>query len=270
MSQTLQDPKLILPLNPGLLSKHEITQDDKKETVTILCNKLMVTSKELSWCLHNRKNLSQFKAITVFIDSWKQYALQASSGKVFQHFAQFVMIKNKRLSSPNTCIHHQFGTVEKCIDKLLETLYGSIFNFQLFDNNTLCDECLLYLCSQKRNIETLFDQYYKEYTNWYQNIEGHCVFNRHRELLYLLNCLLKYHCFVKYILNNDKLYKKIFRLFIYYMQHFNDTKLKTMLKDNRFCRQYVCEHGYAFIKLNILYLWDFEYNIIGIFGCMKK
>eukprot|EP01084_Bolivina_argentea_P316476 548602_1 len=63
--------------------------------------------------------------VPAFITSWEDYAKHASNGKISDHFNCLSYPTNKKVSLINECLHHKFGGIEQCIQKLDEILCGS-------------------------------------------------------------------------------------------------------------------------------------------------
>eukprot|EP01084_Bolivina_argentea_P033927 62738_1 len=222
--------------------------------------------KELQYVEHKNKHnneATKIKQITTakYIISWHQYAMEASRGNMYNHFVRLSTVRNRAISLVSKCIHHKLGGVIKCIDKLYDILYGCPIDFSKFYADTLCYDCILHFCSNKGKIYTLFAEHYKAYTNW-EKVDG-----GEKELHYLSHSLLKYHCMVKFVLDDYKLYSSIFLLFIYYMKNFN--KLKSDIANTELS-PFFTDQGYNIGRKGITILWGFEYSFISILSCMKK
>eukprot|EP01084_Bolivina_argentea_P298237 513922_1 len=237
-----------------------------------IISELHTTPKELQWhkwMLENPnyddKERREWLKNTVFISNWNQYAFEASEGKIHAHLIYLYFVKNRKLSSSANCVHQRFGGVIQCVKQLRDVLLGSLFGFRDFLKSEICYNCLMTFCSQNKFVENLFHKYYKQCTNW--NTSEKIALMWVKEIHYLSGCLLKYRCMVKYVLNNEKLYTKIFSLFVCYMKNFHrlekdfaDTTL--IFADN--------DQGYCFSIQGMHTLHTFEYNFNGILSCIRK
>eukprot|EP01083_Nonionella_stella_P157901 513182_1 len=105
----------------------------------------------------NAKLMSNKQSI---IKTWKDYASHMSScaeGTIWYHFARLVLFDNEKISCDTKCIHNDFMSVQNCITNLFLALSGSIMMFRKFESARLCYDCLMYLCSDTRKIEKLFN-----------------------------------------------------------------------------------------------------------------
>eukprot|EP01084_Bolivina_argentea_P206879 353094_1 len=241
----------------------------------------IVNEKELEYAEWLRKNphlYSQerrnYENDVSFISTWNDYAYHASEGKIAGHFEVLtIRLKKRKLASISKCLHHKFGGIEQCIQNLKKILYGSPVYFASFAyEQSLCINCLLRFCVNKKHIEDIFNNLHVACTNWpyvlqYSNINFPWQYiDRIKEWCYLSNCLLKYFNFIKYTLANENLWMKILLSFVYYMTHFKKL-LAVIFPGQRMISS--GDQGYVCTNSSIDNLNIFEYNFCCILSCVK-
>eukprot|EP01084_Bolivina_argentea_P296947 511511_1 len=205
----------------------------------------------------------------ILIRTWDDYAHEASDGRIAQHFTHLIVVTNEAVTKPINCVHQHFRNISECINKLFEVLYGSPFHYKTFDEQDLCYNCLLTFCSKKKEIKKLFEDWYDEYTKFaHHKFDIHMGMNC-KELFYLSQCLLKYKCMVKYILNRPSLYNKLFSLFIFYIKHFK-ILVDLIKKDSNIFDVFHTDQGYTLQRRSLVIIYCFDYNFLSIVGCMMK
>eukprot|EP01084_Bolivina_argentea_P004231 8054_1 len=210
---------------------------------------------------------------SVYVESWNDYFYEAYKGAIAIHFESLSLISNKPISSLSNCVHNQYKNIQECIDKMFKLFTEPCdhppIDWNLYEkvkNNGLCYDCILHVCSNKIEFEALFDEYVKHYTNW------KCIstLSNYERFSFLSICLLTYQPSIKYILLNEKLYTKIFTIFIHFLQNFQT--IKHHMENNSLYKQFrsFLPEGYTLCDGSIYAFWSFEYAFCRILGCFRK
>eukprot|EP01083_Nonionella_stella_P029738 81770_1 len=221
----------------------------------------------------NHKNSKMLKTNTpAIIRTWNDYAfhmiMAMTEGTISNHFARLVVFENEKICCHTKCIHNDFMSIEDCIRNLFLALRGSIMMFKKFEYAQLCYDCLMYLCSDRQQMERLFHEYHAVLTRWdIKSDHIGCKVPFGKELHYISEILFKYQSFTMHVLHQDRLCDKIFSLFIYYMKNFK--RLHHDIKDESFSH-HPTDQGFTLQRNDIAIEWYFEYTLNGILSIMRR
>eukprot|EP01083_Nonionella_stella_P214529 772956_1 len=245
------------------------------DTTTVLATVAM-SPNEIEWSnwLSRNPNHKNSKSMLktnkpAIIRTWNDYAFHMTmeEGRISNHFARLVIFENEKICCATKCIHNDFTSIQNCIRNLFLALRGSIMMFKKFEYAQLCYDCLMYLCSDTRKIEKLFNEYHATLTQWDMKSDPYYRVPFGKELHYLSCILFKYQSFTMYVLNHDSLWENIFSLFIFYMSNFK--RLRHHIKDDYTTYQ-PTDHGYMLRQRGMVVAWYFEYTLNGILSIMRR
>eukprot|EP01083_Nonionella_stella_P029740 81772_1 len=245
------------------------------DTTTVLATVAM-SPNEIEWSNWlsrnpNHKNSKMLKTNTpAIIRTWNDYAFHMTmeEGRISNHFARLVIFENEKICCATKCIHNDFMSIEDCIRNLFLALRGSIMMFKKFEYAQLCYDCLMYLCSDRQQMERLFHEYHAVLTRWdIKSDHIGCKVPFGKELHYISEILFKYQSFTMHVLHQDRLCDKIFSLFIYYMKNFK--RLHHDIKDESFSH-HPTDQGFTLQRNDIAIEWYFEYTLNGILSIMRR
>eukprot|EP01083_Nonionella_stella_P214526 772947_1 len=226
--------------------------------------KIAMSPHEIEWSnslWSNSLSSTSFKLIR----TWKDYA--SHNSHISDHIGRLVIFENEKISCETKCIHNDFNGIQNCIRNVFLALSGSIMMYKKFENARLCYDCLMCLCSDRQNMERLFNEYHAVLTQWDTKSDTCYRVPIARELHYLSAILFKYQSFTMYVLNHDSLWENIFSLFIFYMSNFK--RLRHHIKDDYTTYQ-PTDHGYMLRQRGMVVAWYFEYTLNGILSIMRR
>eukprot|EP01083_Nonionella_stella_P214527 772952_1 len=246
------------------------------DTTTVLATVAM-SPNEIEWSnwLSRNPNHKNSKSMLktnkpAIIRTWNDYAFHMTmeEGRISNHFARLVIFENEKICCATKCIHNDFTSIQNCIRNLFLALRGSIMMFKKFEYAQLCYDCLMYLCSDRQQMERLFHEYHAVLTRWdIKSDHIGCKVPFGKELHYISEILFKYQSFTMHVLHQDRLCDKIFSLFIYYMKNFK--RLHHDIKDESFSH-HPTDQGFTLQRNDIAIEWYFEYTLNGILSIMRR
>eukprot|EP01083_Nonionella_stella_P214528 772953_1 len=226
--------------------------------------KIAMSPHEIEWSnslWSNSLSSTSFKLIR----TWKDYA--SHNSHISDHIGRLVIFENEKISCETKCIHNDFNGIQNCIRNVFLALSGSIMMYKKFENARLCYDCLMCLCSDRQNMERLFNEYHAVLTQWDTKSDTCYRVPIARELHYLSAILFKYQSFTMFVLNHDSLCDKIFSLFIFYMKNFK--RLRHDIKDKSVLF-HPTDQGYLLRQRGIVVSCLFEYTFNAILSSMRR